>query len=338
MSDNPSNAPVPAESGTQASGDGVDTAFSFDSQDDIDVMLEQFLTDNEDGDAPEEASETGESYREGEEESTEEDAGEQEIEEAHTDSIDIPASWGLEAKEIFASLPPKVQAEIAQRETAREQYVHAKAKEAADTRAQLDHIVSQSKAFLGIGLNAARAAVDADFAGVDWNRLQQDDPVLFMRLQGQRNERYRAVEQTMEAYSRYEQEVQAQAQTQEYGRLKQEVDTIRPKIQGLMGKDFTPQGYVKDVVEYLSSVGAPQEHLGSINHGYVLEIVTKAMLYDRQEKARASAAKKVAAAPKVQGVKGRSGLVPADNAEKKLRARLEKNPDDMDALTELLMI
>lgn len=49
-------------------------------------------------------------------------------------AIDAPVSWGQDAKELFAQLPPALQTQVAEREAQREKFIQAKATEAADAR------------------------------------------------------------------------------------------------------------------------------------------------------------------------------------------------------------
>lgn len=68
---------------------------------------------------------------EGEEEGSEEE-GAEEGEELST--VDAPHSWSKEDKELFGQLPAEAQAVIARREKERDDFVNAKAREAANTR------------------------------------------------------------------------------------------------------------------------------------------------------------------------------------------------------------
>jgi hypothetical protein len=67
----------------------------------------------------------------------------------------------------------------------------------------------------------------------------------------------------------------------------------------------------------------------------MLELATKAMLYDKSFEARQAAAAKVAEAPKVQSPNG-SGADNGDGARlKAARAHLNKNPNSTEALAAL---
>ena len=345
MSQSQNNAPAPVAD-TQASGEGLESnAFV----DEVDAELQAMFSDDEDGQAPhdDEASDVDASDDTPDDASDEEGTGEdspadddgdgQEADESASSPPEAPAGWGKGAKELFAKLPPEVQAEVSRRETEREQFVNAKAQEAAEFKTQRDLIAQKSCAMLAQGLLAAKIAVEGEYSGVDWNKIQQEDPLAFLQLSGKRQERMQAVEQIMQAYGQQEQAVREQAEKQEVERWKVELEAVKPKIAGMLGDKFEPKGYVTDISAYLSGLGAPQEHIAGITHGYQLEIATKAMLYDRGAKAREKAAKQVAAAPKVQGVKGGMAQTEQSKTAKGLREKFRKDPGNMDVLTDLLM-
>jgi hypothetical protein len=87
--------------------------------------------------------------------------------------------------------------------------------------------------------------------------------------------------------------------------LQKEFGQVLPAVQTLVGQGFEGKTYAQDLAGYLKSVGAPDDHIRGIDFGYQLVLATKAMLYDKMQKSAQSAAKKVAHAPQVQGVKAR---------------------------------
>ena len=80
---------------------------------------------------------------------------------------------------------------------------------------------------------------------------------------------------------------------------------------------------------------ATDAEISGIGRGYMLELATKAMLYDKGLGVRQAAAAKVADAPKVQAPNG-SGPADGDGARlKAARAHLNKNPNSTEALAAL---
>jgi hypothetical protein len=315
MSQTDASAPVAAESAQASTGGGNDTggeSRSLESPLDIAAKLERLWPDGGTEDAPEgDSDETPEGAAdEAGQEDAPEAAEDDETVQAETQdasqpaAVEAPAGWGADAKAVFDKLPPELKAEVARRETERERFVNAKGQEAAEAKKERDRLITDGKKMLQQGLAAANAAVSADFAGVDWLGLQQADPMLYTQLQGQYKARQQAVNAAMQAYAAFDQQQQAQRMKAEGERIKAETEAVTPKLQALIGKDWSPQGFATDLKAYLKGVGAPDDHAENIGYGYQLELATKAMLYDRQEKLRAAAAQKIAAAPKMQPVRG----------------------------------
>jgi hypothetical protein len=343
---------VAAESAqASTSGGGNNTgneATSLESPLDIAAKLESLWPDGGTEDAPQEgdSDETpeGEADEAGHEDAPkaaeDDEAAQAETQDASQPAaVEAPAGWGTDAKAIFDKLPPEIKAEVARRETERERFVNAKGQEAAELKKERDRMLTDGKQLLQQGLYAAKMAVESDFSGIDWIKLQQTDPVTYLQLDGQRRERLRAVEQAMQAHAAFERQQQAQYIKSEGERLKTEIEAVKPKLQALMGKDWNATAYASDVRQYLEKIGAPKEHAENINHGYQLEIATKAMLYDRQEKLRATAAQKIAAAPKMQPVRGQGmgGKKTTDlqAARNKLRTGGSSTENIVDALGSL---
>ena len=127
----------------------------------------------------------------------------------------------------------------------------------------------------------------------------------------------------------------AAKRAQEYQQsLTAEYQTVEPKIRALIGDGYDGKTYTAEVYQYMKDAGVPDKAINGLSKGYELELVTKAMLYDKMAKARATAAQKVAEAPKVQAPSG----VRDDTAsvQKQAFAHFHKNPNSTDALAAAL--
>ncbi len=282
-----------------------------------------------------EAGQSGEDAEEAQETSPHEEgeADDSAVDDGRPEKISAPATWSTEEKALFAKLPAEIQSAVMRRETERERYANAKMQEAAQAKSDREtSLMAMQQA-----VTAARVAVEADFAGIDWLTLQKENPGLYLQLDAQRRERFQSVEQALGVQLGIVRQEQAR-QTEEMQRhLSGEMQTVLPRIQTLIGDGFVPATFKTDVSAYLKGLGAPDEHINGISHGYQLEIATKAMLYDRQESARVAATRKVANAPKVQGAKARPQDSGQNTDAKKWRNALKNNPDSTDALTNLIL-
>lgn len=183
-------------------------------------------------------------------------------------------------------------------------------------------------------LNIMRSVVEGEFRNVDWKELAKSDPALYVELQQQYQQRMGAIQQMQKNVAQQSEQV-AQAQVAEaQAEMQTELATVLPKVKALMGAGYNGEKYRAELAQYLEKSGVPSVAINSITKGYELELATKAMLWDKQQAAREAAAAKVASAPAVQTPRG--GV--SDNGGDKLknaRARVERNPNDVDAIAAL---
>jgi hypothetical protein len=299
-----SSAPA-ADAGQQPQAEPV----RLDNNDDIAVALGSMDDGADQGEdsAPVETADEPATPETGEEAG---DAADDEPQVDDTDTDDIgdvaaPEGWSDAAKGEWANLPDTLRAEITQREAA---YGEALAREAQNTAAALqrgDKYIQDGSRVLQEAMTAAKLAIEADFAGIDWNKLQMTDPATYLQLDAQLKQRRSDVSRLVEAHNAFQQQQMANFQQHVAAQINSETANVLPKIKAIVGAAYEPKAFVKDVTAYLQGIGAPDDHINNISHGYMLEMATKAMLYDKQASAREAALKKVAAAPKVQTARGR---------------------------------
>lgn len=253
--------------------------------------------------------------------------------------VDAPASWTEEEKKLFAGMPPELQQAVSRREAERERFVSARAQETQEARQQRDQTVQWVHSQLGPAVKAAQLAVEYEFAGIDWNNLQKTDPATFLQLDAMRRERITAVEKAMAAYNQFtarqEADRRQQRKRQAEEHLQKEYGQALPAVQALVGQGFENKKFAQDLAGYLQSVGAPADHIAGMDHGYQLVLATKAMLYDTMQKHAQSAAKKVANAPQVQGVKARQAGKNEGNPQA-AREILRKNGSSTETVADAL--
>jgi hypothetical protein len=270
--------------------------------------------------------------QEGGQEGVTRDGASPQPEEPAQEEIKAPQSWGKNAKELFLKLPPELRREVAERETARERTLNQKLEESAHARQEADQLREYSQGKLQEAINQARAAIEAEFAQVDWLALQQKDPQLFVQLDGARKQRLQAVSEALrqnEILRRHSQHLERQRAERE---LKEEMQTTTlPRLKELFGAEFQPASFAAEAQEYLLGLGAPQEHVRSISRGYMVELIGKAMQYDKMRKAEATAKEKMAAAPRLMPGKTAPGADPASEKRQTAFNKFRKNPGSTEA-------
>lgn len=217
---------------------------------------------------------------------------------------------------------------------------HAEAlssREKAMQEAAAKHMQEQvrANAEMQTSLNLIRQIAEGEFANVDWQKVAQENPALYVEAQQLYNQRMSAIQQMQARVQAHAQQLQAVRAQQAQAAVDAELAATLPKVQALMGDGFEKKAFGKELVEYLGKAGVPREHIGAMTRGYELELATKAMLFDRNLEARQAAAAKVAEAPRVQEPHG-AGTADGDGARiKAARAHLNKNPNSTEALAAL---
>jgi hypothetical protein len=210
------------------------------------------------------------------------------------------------------------------------------AKEKAMREAEARHRdeAMKANAEMQTSLNIMRSVVEGEFRGIDWQGLAKSDPAMYVELQGQYQQRMAAIQQMQQNVAAQSAQLAQKQAADAQAAMQSELATVLPKVKALMGAGYTGDKYRADLTAYLEKAGVPMEAIGNISKGYELELATKAMLYDRQQAAREAAAAKVASAPAVQTPRGAVSDNGGDRL-KQARARLERNPNDVDAIAAL---
>jgi hypothetical protein len=210
-------------------------------------------------------------------------------------AIEPPRSWTQDEQQAFSQLPPALQQTIVRRESQREAVLTQRSQEAAEVRKAYDGERQAAAALRGEYLQGLQKMMAlavpeaAALANVDWVGVQAQSPAEYTRLQAMREQlrsRLGAIEQEF-------QQGQAQLsaiQQQQLGELvTREQAALNEKLPDFGDPAKGPQ-LRKDLGTYLLDAGGftPQEVGNAYDHRLVV-LATKAMLYDRQLAAAASA-------------------------------------------------
>jgi hypothetical protein len=279
-----------------------------------------------------------------------EGSDEQDIEATHTEGeeatepvqpeapkVKPPASWSKEAAEHFEKLPPELQEVISNRESEREKFANTKAQEAATARKEIEEFTQWAQSELGNRIALAQASIEGDFAGIDWIKLQQTDPQSFLVLDGMRRERFQKLNEAIQTHQQLSQKAQQEHTEKVKDHLKKELDAVVPFLQKEI-PDFKPDTFKENITKYLVKSGVPENMIGNMSNSWELQLATKAMLYDQQQAQRASAAAKVANAPKVMPSQGKAQGDAGSNGVKNALTKLSKTGSVDDAVAALRAI
>ena len=252
---------------------------------------------------------------------------------APTEPAEVPMPEGFNA-DTWGKLAPEARSAVHAMAEAHARAIAQERQTVLNERADRDNQINAAAALLGQANQLIDELAKAEYAGIDWQALSEQNPSEYIRMAREVQKRTDAV-QALGARIRQTAQAVAAKRAQEYQQnLSAEYQTVEPKIRALIGDGYDGKKYTAEVYQYMKDAGIPDKAINSLSKGYELELVTKAMLYDRMGKARAAAAQKVADAPKVQAPSG----VRDDTAsvQKQAFARFYKNPNSTDALAAAL--
>ena len=252
---------------------------------------------------------------------------------APAEPAEVPMPEGFNA-DTWGKLAPDARSAVHAMAEAHAQAIAQERQTVLTERADRDNQINAAATLLGQANQLIDELVKAEYAGIDWQALSEQNPSEYIRMAREVQKRTDAV-RALGARIQQTAHAVAAKRAQEYQQnLSAEYQTVEPKIRALIGDGYDGKKYTAEVYQYMKDAGIPDKAISSLSKGYELELVTKAMLYDRMAKARAAAAQKVAEAPKVQapsGVKDESASV-----QKQAFARFYKNPNSTDALAAAL--
>ena len=250
-----------------------------------------------------------------------------------TPEADYPMPEGWE-EAMWQALQPDVRGKVDALIKSHADAVSKHTGELEAMKAQTAQTLAKANAEAQQLLDFARQVVEGEFANVNWNEIRQN-PELYMQAQDLFNSRRSTLNQLQAQLAANQQAARQQAMAQAQAALATEWAATEPRLKAMMGAEYERLKFRDGMRDYLKKAGATDAEISGINRGYMLELATKAMLYDKSFEARQAAAAKVAEAPKVQSPSG-SGADIGDGARlKAARAHLNKNPNSTEALAAL---
>lgn len=252
---------------------------------------------------------------------------------APTEPAEVPMPEGFSA-DTWGKLAPDARSAVHAMAEAHAQAIAQERQTVLNERADRDNQINAAATLLGQANQLIDELAKAEYAGIDWQALSEQNPSEYIRMAREAQKRTDAV-QALGARIRQTAQAIAAKRAQEYQQnLSVEYQTVEPKIRALIGDGYDGKTYTAEVYQYMKDAGVPDKAINGLSKGYELELVTKAMLYDRMAKARATAAQKVAEAPKVQAPSG--VREDTSSVKRQAMAAFHKNPNSTDALAAAL--
>lgn len=249
-------------------------------------------------------------------------------------SDDVPMPEGF-SEDAWKGLAPEARNAVHDMAMAQAQALAQERQASVSVRTERDRQINAAGTLLNNANQLLQMITDAEYRGIDWAQLSQTDPASYVQLSRQYAQRREAIQQLGARVRQAAQAIQAQRQAEYQQSLQNELATVEPRLKALIGADFNGQKFAQEAAQYLAGQGVPMEAIGRISKGYEVELIAKAMAYDRSAKAREMAARKVADAPSVE-TGGRYSSGEGNASLKKARAILRNNPRSTEALANVL--
>lgn len=247
---------------------------------------------------------------------------------------DIPMPEGFEER-TWGTLTPEARQAVHGMAMAQAQALAQERQASASVRTERDRQINAAGDLLANANQLLQMITDAEYAGIDWGKLSQTDPTSYVQLSRQYAQRKEAIQQLGERVRQAALAVQAQRKAEYQKSLQNEMAAVEPRLKDLLGAGFSAPKFAQEAAQYLAGRGVPMDAIGRISKGYEVELIAKAMAYDRMAGTRRMAEQKMAEAPKVEA----GGRYPGgdENASlKKARAILRKNSRSTQALADVL--
>ena len=231
---------------------GAEESPSLDSVDDIASALEQ---DNggdtaagENGQAPEngEQAPANEEHPDG----SEEQAGNQDerADNQQAEPAEVPMPEGLNA-DTWGKLAPDARSAVHAMAEANAQAIAQERQTVLNERADRDNQINAAANLLGQANQLIEAIVNAEYSGVDWQALSEQNPSEYIRMAREAQKRTDAV-QALGARIRQTAQAIAAKRAQEYQQnLSVEYQTVEPKIRALIGDGYDGKTYTAEVYQ-----------------------------------------------------------------------------------------
>lgn len=211
-------------------------------------------------------------------------------EEAEPQGVDAPAFWSAEDKAAWATVPPQLQPILAKYEEQRTKYVNEKTRETAEqikaaqeqAKAALDRVEAGVNWWQQNGPQFFKTFADK-WQSVDWNTLAKENPAQWAELK-QQAETEAALLQQAQARAQADQQIAEQRAQQTLAQRKREAhETIAKLMPDLYEGEKAAATYDK-VGKYLLERGIPAERINAIHEAPIIEMATKAMMFDEARK------------------------------------------------------
>lgn len=202
---------------------------------------------------------------------------------APTEPAEVPMPEGFSA-DTWGKLAPDARSAVHAMAEAHAQAITQERQIVLNERADRDNQINAAATLLGQANQLIEAIVNAEYSGIDWQALSEQNPTEYIRMAREMQKRADAVR----AFgARIQQTAQAVAakRAQEYQQaLSAEYQTVEPKIRALIGDGYDGKTYTAEVYQYMKDAGIPDKAINSLSKGTSWNLSPRPCFMTRWEK------------------------------------------------------
>lgn len=222
------------------------------------------------------------------------DGGEQAADSAQEQTADEfaepPAFWSSEDKAAYATVPPALRPLIHKYEKQRVAFEQEKAREAATVRKESEEKVKEVATVVEDAVKWWQAngpqffkSFGDKWAGVDWNKLAEENPAEWTRFRQQHDSEQRLLLEANERAQRDRQLAERQAQSTLVERKRAAHEVMVQEMPDHFAGEKAASTYDR-LGKYLMEQGIPAERINAISEAPIIRLAMKAMLLDEAKK------------------------------------------------------
>lgn len=165
-------------------------------------------------------------------------------------------------------------------------------------RQESERAVAEKLLRLDAGAKTLERALAAEFATVDWQKLQAENPLEFNSKFVQYQQRYAVLQDIANQIANEQKQYQETQQAKAHEKFSEEMKLLEAKIPEWA--DTTKRAKAKaDIVDYLKGYGITKEEFEAIGDHRQLQVVRDALKWHQLQKSKPAVLNKVKAAPKL---------------------------------------
>lgn len=232
----------------------------------------------------------------------------------------LAAKTKIDGKEGKATLRDLIKSHQLEGHLNQKLMTHAEEKKAFETERLNFLQTSQHKLQqLDAGVKIAQKLLEGEFAQVDWQGLQNEDPVSFAQKFASFQQRQAQINHVANLLGQEHQQSQQQAALQQQTYLQEQMRLLESKVPEWSSDDSRKKALADMAPVFKESYGISAEELGNVaDHRYLL-IARDAWQWQKLQKAKPAVVNKVKTAPKL--------LKPGTPMSKETKSQLQLNHD-----------